>query len=310
MEARLRNTGLAATTFVFDAGESSKTRETWADLTDRMLAAGIGRDGCVIAVGGGITGDLAGFVAATYMRGIPFVIVPTSLLAMIDASIGGKTAVDSAAGKNLVGAFHQPRLVVTDPALLESLPDEEFRSGLAEAVKHGVIADPAYLDWLAAETASILAREPASTQELIVRSIRIKADFVSADERETGRRAGLNFGHTLGHAIERLSGYRVPHGHAVSIGMALEARLGESVGITARDTARAVERVLEGFGLPVALPRGLEPADVARATGSDKKAVEGRTRYALVAAPGKLARMGGDWTHPVSFEAVVSSLQA
>ena len=306
---QLSGAGISATVFPFEAGEANKTRETWADVTDRMLAAGIGRDGCVIGVGGGVTGDLAGFVAATYMRGIALVTVPTTLLAMIDASIGGKTGVDTRAGKNLIGAFHPPRLVITDAATLETLPEAEFTAGLAEAVKHGAIADAQYLAWLEAETSRILGRDPSAIQTLIRRSIEIKADFVADDEREEGRRAALNFGHTIGHAIERLTDYRLSHGSAISVGMVAEAKLGEAIGRTAPGTARSIERALRAFGLETGMPAGITIPDLVRATASDKKAAEGRVRYALVANPGRMAQAGGDWTHPVSFEQVVSALE-
>ncbi|HEV2131034.1 MAG TPA: 3-dehydroquinate synthase family protein, partial [Longimicrobiaceae bacterium] len=204
----LRGAALQATLFAFPAGEEHKTRESWAAVTDAMLTAGIGRDGAVLALGGGVPGDLAGFVAATYMRGLPWVQLPTTLLAMIDASIGGKTGVDAPAGKNLVGAFHPPRLVVADTELLRSLPLAQLRAGLAEAVKHGAIADAAYLRWIVDAGEALLAAEAESLLRLVVRSIEIKADVVARDERESGPRKMLNFGHTLGHAIEAASHYR------------------------------------------------------------------------------------------------------
>src|SRR5688572_11019243 len=190
-------------TFTVPAGEASKTRESWARLTDELLEAGFGRDSAIIAVGGGVVGDLAGFVAATFMRGIKYVQVPTSLIAMIDASVGGKTAVDTPRGKNLVGAFHQPAAVVADPAVLATLPAAHFRAGLAEAVKHGVIADAMYLARTVSEVPSLLdstARHPDAMEALIARSVEIKAEIVRRDEREHGLRQVLNFGHTIGHA--------------------------------------------------------------------------------------------------------------
>ncbi|HSH44528.1 MAG TPA: 3-dehydroquinate synthase, partial [Longimicrobiales bacterium] len=223
--SRLRQAGLAADPFTFPAGEASKNAGTWADLLESLARAGVGRDGCVIAVGGGVTGDLAGFVASTFGRGVPLVQVPTSLLAMIDASIGGKTGIDLAAGKNLAGTFHQPRIVIADPEVLETLPDAELRGGLAEAVKHGAIADGEYLEWMATGAPAILSREAQSLRHLIEVSVRIKAGFVAEDARESGARAALNFGHTVAHGIEAVSGYAVPHGQAVAMGMVVEARL-------------------------------------------------------------------------------------
>ncbi|MGH7466007.1 MAG: 3-dehydroquinate synthase, partial [Longimicrobiales bacterium] len=189
----LRGAGLNAELLAFDDRESHKTRETWAALTDRMLELRFGRDACVIAVGGGVTGDVAGFVAATYMRGIPFVQVPTTLLAMIDASVGGKTGVDTGAGKNLVGAFHSPAVVIVDPAALRTLPAVQVRSGLAEAVKHGAILDTKYFTWIGDHADDLLALDPAALAHLIARSVELKAAVVSEDPLEDGRRAILNF---------------------------------------------------------------------------------------------------------------------
>jgi 3-dehydroquinate synthase len=307
---RLVRDGLRSDVFIFEAGEPNKTRASWASLTDAMLAAGIGRDGCVIAVGGGVTTDLAGFVAATFMRGISLVLVPTSLLAMIDASIGGKTGVDSPAGKNLVGAFHFPRFVAVDPDVLRTLPDADYRAGLAEAVKHGAIADASYMNWLVANAVAVLRRDVGFVDTLILRSIEIKAALVSRDEREAGIRAALNFGHTIGHAIERLSNFTVPHGHAVAIGMVVEARLGEAEGVTLPGTASTLQRALEALGLPVALPPGLDPLRLAQATGSDKKVRSNLVRYALVARLGEIAGTEGAWTHAVATDRVVATLGA
>lgn len=277
----------------FPAGERWKTREVWADLGDRMLAAGVGRDSAVLALGGGVTGDLAGFVAATYMRGLPVVQLPTTLLAMIDASVGGKVGVDTPAGKNLIGAFHPPRAVVADTEALRTLPGEHLRAGLAEAIKHGAIADAAYLGWIDASLPALLAGDPAALGELVLRSVRIKAEVVSRDEREAGPRKALNFGHTLGHAVEALSGYELLHGEAVAVGMVLEAELGERLGITERGTAEALRAILARASLPVELPAGFAPADVVAWTRTDKKARGGMVEYALLERPGS-ASAGDD----------------
>lgn len=288
------------------AGEESKTRETWSNLTDRMLADGFGRDTLVVAVGGGVVGDLAGFVAATYMRGVPFVQVPTTLLAMIDASVGGKTGVDTAAGKNLVGAFHQPSLVVIDPSALATLPANHFRAGLAEALKHGVIADAKYFEQIAAAREST-ARDERALTGLIADSVRIKASIVARDERENGLRKVLNFGHTLGHAIESASNYRLLHGEAVAIGMALEAALAEQIGVAQAGTADAIRGALDVMGLPSAFP-ALEPGAVLAATKTDKKARAGRVEYALPARIGAMAGESSAWGIPVDDEQVATVL--
>ena len=295
--ATLQDATVRADLFTFPAGEWNKTRETWASLSDRMLAAHIGRDGAVLAFGGGVVGDLAGFVAATYLRGIPYVQVPTSLLAMIDSSIGGKTGVDVPAGKNLLGAFHQPNLVVADLDLLASLPAAQLSAGLAEAVKHGAIADPDYFDFLEREQAAILAKDGAALERVVRRSVEIKAAVVADDEREAGRRAILNFGHTIGHAIEALSKFEVPHGEAVAIGMVLEARLAEAVGVAASGTALRIVRLLENLRLPVARPDGASVDDLIQMMRGDKKVRAAAIRVALPERIGSMHHDNRDgWT--------------
>lgn len=277
--------------FTFPAGEQHKTRATWGELTDRLIAAGYRRDSAIVALGGGVTGDLAGFVAATYLRGVPFVQVPTTLLAMIDAAIGGKTGVDTAAGKNLVGAFHQPVLVLADPRLLSTVPVPSLRAGLAEAIKHGVIADPAYFGWIATSLREVLQGESddATSLHLVLRSVEIKVDIVSRDEREAGVRKVLNFGHTIGHALEHVTGYGLTHGDAVSIGMVAEAALAERLGIAETGLADTLATVCDAAGLPVKLPEGVNPAEVVTATRTDKKSRHGKVEYALPEAIGRMA---------------------
>ena len=289
----------------FAAGEWNKTRETWASLSDRMLAAQFGRDSAVIALGGGVVNDVAGFVAATYLRGVPLVQVPTSLLAMIDSSIGGKTGVDVPAGKNLLGAFHQPRVVVADPDLLGSLSSVQLAAGLAEAVKHGVIADAAYFAFLEAEYAAIFAKHAPALERLVRRSVEIKAAVVAQDEREQGRRAILNFGHTVGHAIEATSKYEVLHGEAVAIGMVYEGRLAESLGIAAAGTARRITSVLERLHLPTERPAGSQVDELVTAMRADKKVRAGEIRLALPSAIGTAHGSDGEgWTVAVGEEAL------
>ena len=282
-----------------EAGETHKTRESWARLTDEMLAKGFGRDSTIIALGGGVVGDLAGFVAATYMRGVPVVQVPTTLLAMIDASIGGKTAVDTPAGKNLVGVFHPPTAVLVDPQVLATLPLRELRAGLAEALKHGAIADGPYLHDVASSASRLLsAAGPKSDSmlSLIVRSIEIKAGIVSRDEREEGLRKILNFGHTIGHAVELVSGFSLLHGEAVAIGMALESELAELVGVARVGTAATVKESLQSAGLPTALPPGFRGDAVVEAMRSDKKGRSGRLTFALPLRIGAMAGENTGWT--------------
>jgi len=309
--ARLTAAGLDTRLFPFPAGESHKTRATWAELTDALLAARIGRDGAIIALGGGVTGDLAGFVAATFLRGLPFVQVPTSALAMIDAALGGKTAVDVPAGKNLVGAFHQPRLVVADTETLRTLPAAGLADGLAEAVKHGVIADAAYLGFLEEHAAAILARDARTLERVVARSVEIKAGIVAADPQETGRRVVLNFGHTVGHAIEAAAGFTLPHGAAVAAGMVAEARLGERIGRTAPGTASRITAAVARFALRTTPPPGLDVPALLDRMRFDKKARAGALRFALPAAIGTAD--GGDargWTTEIPVAAVRDALAA
>jgi len=309
--AALEATGRRADIFPFEAGESRKTVATWAALTEALLAAGFGRDSAVVALGGGVTGDVAGFVAATYMRGVPVVQVPTSLLAMVDASVGGKTGVDTPQGKNLIGAFHHPRLVVIDPELLRTLPDGELRSGLAEAVKHGAIADAVYLDWIEANAETLLDRDAEALTSLVRRSVEIKASFVARDPLESGPRKALNFGHTIGHAIEAALDYGIPHGYAVAIGMVAEARAGEAVGITETGTADRLREVLLRLGLPTEPPPGLDPGRLAELMGRDKKTRAARPNFALIRCPGVVARgPDGAWAHPLEAAAVHAALAA
>jgi 3-dehydroquinate synthase len=255
-------------------------------------------------------GDLAGFVAATFMRGLPVVQVPTTLLAMVDASVGGKTAVDTPAGKNLVGAFHNPAAVVIDPALLATLPADVLRSGLAEMLKHGVIADASYFDQLLQflpELATHGAAAPGFAS-LIAGSVRIKAEVVAEDTREGGLRQILNFGHTIAHAIEKVQRYAMLHGEAVAMGMVAEARLAEQIGLAGAGLATAVRGALTRAGLPTALPAGISIDAVIAETHGDKKARGGAARYALPRGIGEMEAAEGRWSVPVPDEIVHAAL--
>jgi 3-dehydroquinate synthase len=305
----LKEVGRAAHLFTFPPGEGSKTRAEWMRLTDEMLRAGFGRDSAVVAVGGGVAGDLAGFVAATFMRGIPLVQVPTSLVAMIDSSVGGKTGVDVPEGKNLVGAFHSPRLVVVDPEMAMTLSREDRAQGLAEAVKHGAILDPVYLADLEGAIPGVLDGEVGAIGRVVVRSIEIKADIVSKDERESGLRKVLNFGHTIGHAVETAGDYALPHGSCVALGMILEARLGEALGVTKVGTSKTLTRLVELLELPVHLPSGLDPDQILAFTKTDKKGRRGTPRYVLLKHLGQVAA-GEDWAREVPDDVVSSVLRS
>ncbi len=294
---------------VIPAGEAHKTRDTWARLTDGLLDAGCARDTTIVALGGGVVGDLAGFVAATYMRGVPVVQIPTTLLAMIDASLGGKTGVDTHAGKNLVGAFHAPSAVLVDVETLTTLPAEHLRAGLAEAIKHGVIADASYFAALDASLEDILAGDPARTLDAVARSVEIKLEVVRADEREHGRRKTLNFGHTIGHAIELASGFALLHGECVGIGMVLEARIAERLGVAGHGTAGAIEHILARAQLPLSRPPALDAEAVLAATRLDKKSRAGAVEYALPVRIGAMADADMTWAVRVD-DAVVREVLA
>jgi 3-dehydroquinate synthase len=294
------------------AGEAQKTRETWARLTDALLSDGFGRDSTIVALGGGVIGDLAGFVAATFMRGIPYVQVPTTLLAMVDASIGGKTGVDTSAGKNLVGAFHQPAAVLADPQTLETLPLSHLRAGFAEVIKHGVIADERYFGRVVESLPRALERRGDdwldSVTALVLRSVEIKAAVVTHDEREAGIRKTLNFGHTLGHAIEVCSSYSILHGDAVAAGMVLESQLAERAGIAEQGTLDRVRDAVRAAGLPIDRPSDQPPAALLAATRGDKKSRGGVVEYALPRRIGAMAGEDRGWTCPVSDELVLDVL--
>jgi len=305
-----RASGLAVDLFEFPAGEWNKTRDTWARLCDRMLEAELGRDTAVVALGGGVVGDVAGFVAATYLRGVPYVQVPTTLLAMLDSSIGGKTGIDVPAGKNLLGAFQQPRLVVADLDALRSLPKVQLSAGMAEAVKHGVIADADYFAFLESAHADAMAGDPATIERLVRGSIEIKAAVVTADEREQGRRAILNFGHTVAHALEATAKFAILHGEAVAIGMTYEARLAETLGIAASGTAHRIRAVLERLALPLERPGDAAVSDLLAAMRLDKKARAGAVRFAL---PHAIGTMHGDaragWTVSAPEDVIRATLE-
>lgn len=271
------------------AGERHKTLDTVRALYEGLLAAGLDRQGTIVALGGGVVGDVAGFVAASYLRGVDLVLCPTSLLAMVDASIGGKTGVDLPQGKNLVGAFKQPRAVVADVATLVTLPAAEFTAGLAEVAKHGLIADPLLWQRLMMEEWHIDPRHLASDrllradlQSLLVRAIRVKRDVIEEDPFEVGRRAVLNLGHTFAHAIEQASGYAVRHGDAVAMGLVAAARLSAALEECGPSLPRLVEAVLARLGLPTHIPPALDPAALYAAMGSDKKKEAGRLRFILL----------------------------
>jgi 3-dehydroquinate synthase len=278
----LQRAGVSVTEIVIPAGESSKDWNTLNLVFDQLLIAACGRDTTLIALGGGVVGDLAGFAAATYQRGMPFVQIPTTLLAQVDSSVGGKTAINHPLGKNMIGAFYQPRLVLADTVTLQTLSDRELRAGLAEVIKHGLLGDAVFFTWLEANIDALLARDPQALAHVIRRSCEMKAAIVAQDERESGIRAHLNLGHTFGHAIEAGLGFGVwLHGEAVAAGTLMAAELSCRLGYIKTGDVSRVKQLLVRAGLPVAGPAlGADVyLDLMR---RDKKASAGTIRYVLL----------------------------
>jgi len=285
----LREPGFAVESVAIEPGEQVKALATVERLYDDMLRCGLDRKSFVVALGGGVVGDVAGFAAATYMRGIAVVQVPTTVVAQVDSSIGGKTGVNLAEGKNLVGAFHQPRLVVIDPETLYTLEERDLRAGFAEIVKHGVIRDAVHFAWLEAYVAAFLGLDLPTLEEAIAESCRIKAAVVALDERESGLRAILNFGHTVGHALEALTDYGAfRHGEAIAIGMACAAELSMAVNNAPAADAKRVIALLERAGLPTAFS-GIETAAILAQVRRDKKVEERRLRLVLLDRIGEVS---------------------
>ncbi len=269
-------------------GEQHKNLATLASIWDALLEARCDRHTTLVALGGGVVGDITGFAAATYQRGVPFLQLPTTLLAQVDSSVGGKTGINHARGKNMIGAFHQPCCVIADIDTLATLPERELAAGLAEVIKYGLIGDRPFLDWLRGGMGALRARDPVALAEAVRRSCADKARVVAADEREQGLRALLNFGHTFGHAIETATGYsRLLHGEAVAIGMAMASELSARLGwITPEDVA-TVRELLLAAGLAVLPPPGLDPQEFLELMAADKKVAAGRLRLVLLRAIGE-----------------------
>ncbi len=294
----LRQAGLKVDRIAFPEGEASKSRKMKQYLEEHMLGMGLGRDSCVIACGGGVTGDLAGFTASTYMRGVPVVMYPTTLVAMVDSSIGGKTAIDVPEGKNMIGTFHQPRSVYIDISALDTLPRRHLLSGVAEVVKHGIIMDRDFVKVLEDRGERLLEGDPEVQKEVVMESCRIKAEVVTADEKEADYRRILNYGHTLGHAFEAASGYDLYHGEAVSLGMAMEAALAESLEILPAKERERQDALLKKLGLPVnakvvlkaLLGRAARPQEILDYVRTDKKTRQGITEYVLPVRLGQMKK--------------------
>ena len=293
---------------LIDDGEQAKAWATLDRVIDAMLAARCGRDSVIVALGGGVVGDLAGFAAAVYQRGVPFLQVPTTLLAQVDSSVGGKTAINHARGKNMIGAFHQPLAVIADVEVLDTLPDRELRAGLAEVIKHGFILDLQFVAWLEANMARLLDRDRAALSHAVRRSCELKAQVVAADEREGGLRAVLNFGHTFGHAIEAGVGYgEWLHGEAVATGMVMAAELSARTGSLRRQDADRVKALIASAGLPVKGPK-LDIERYLELMQVDKKAAGGKVRFILLDGLGR-ATLRGDLDASLVRASIAAALQ-
>jgi 3-dehydroquinate synthase len=293
LAAALTEQGVAALPVIVPPGEQTKSWAGLADVVERLLALELDRGDVVTAFGGGVVGDLAGFAAAIYKRGVDFVQIPTTLLAQVDSSVGGKTAIDVAAGKNLVGAFHQPRLVMADLDVLATLPEREMRAGYAEVVKYGLLGDFGFFEWLEANSAKVLAREPAALSHAVARSIEMKAEIVAEDETEKGRRALLNLGHTFGHALEAETGYgeALLHGEAVAAGQALAFRFSAAQGLCEAQDAGRAAAAIAAAGLPASLAdvagHPFDAERLVRHMGQDKKAEGGKLTFILARGLGQ-----------------------
>jgi len=298
--------GLQWSSFLLDDGEAHKNFANVGRALEALGQLGATRDACVIALGGGVVGDLAGFSAACWMRGIDFIQMPTTLLAMVDSSVGGKTGVNLPVGKNLAGAFHQPRAVVADIDTLTSLPEREYRAGLAEVVKGAAIGDEPFFTWLEQHAPALAARDSSAVLQAIARKVQYKADVVARDETEQGERALLNLGHTFGHALETAGHYTtLLHGEGVAIGMLLAAQLSERLGMSSAADSTRLQRLLESLGLPVTIPPGMDAQQLLALMRLDKKNSAGQLRLILWRGIGRAEIVGG-----VGETAVLATLEA
>jgi 3-dehydroquinate synthase len=304
----LEQAGASVAQIMVEDGEQAKRWQSVDAICDAMLEARCGRDTLLVALGGGVVGDLAGFAAAVYQRGIPFLQVPTTLLAQVDSSVGGKTAINHARGKNMIGAFHQPRAVIADVAVLDSLPDRELRAGLAEVIKHGLALDLEFVDWLEGSIEKLLARQPEALVHAVRRSCELKARIVADDEREAGKRALLNFGHTFGHAIEGGAGYGSwLHGEAIAAGMVMAAELSARLGLIPGGDVQRVRKLIERAGLPVAGP-ALSAELMLELMAVDKKAAKGKIRFVVLESIGR-ARVQGGVEQELVRKAILAAMQ-
>lgn len=309
LQQSLSSSSLKADLFSFPHGEQHKTRATKERLENELFEKGFGRDTCVIAIGGGVVTDLGGYLAATYCRGIPMVMIPTSLLGMVDASIGGKTGVNVPYGKNMLGCIYQPKKVVIDLSTLTSLPKKELAHGVVEMIKHGLIADSQLFEDLEKHSNELLTLNSGVLQRTIFESCRIKKEIVEQDENEIGKRRLLNFGHTIGHALEQLTDYSLPHGQAVAIGLLVESFLSVKLGGLDQDSLDRIRNVLVRYGLPLRLPSRFPIQSIMDAMSLDKKSLRSKPRFVMIDAIGSHISYDGNYCTLVEESLIKTALQ-
>lgn len=310
LENVLNQAGYKTHLYAFSAGESSKNIHTKSQLEEKMLLQGCDRDTLVLSVGGGVVGDLAGFIAATYMRGIPYIQIPTTLLAMLDSSVGGKTGIDTPQGKNLIGAFWQPKAVISDITCLQTLPKKHLINGLIEAIKIGLTSDAEGLRDLEQNLNAMLNLEEAVLIRLIQRAVQLKANIVQQDEREQHQRVILNFGHTIGHALEQLTDYQLLHGYAVALGILVESKIAQCMGMLDEHHYQYIKALLLRLHISTDELKKFDVNEVIKRTQLDKKNQSGRVRYVLLNGLGSVFEENNHFAHPVPDEIVKKAFLA
>lgn len=303
----LKDVGLNASLLKFSAGESSKNMKTVVELAGKLMEAGADRETMLLALGGGVVGDVVGFVASIFMRGVPYIQVPTTLVAQVDSAIGGKTGVDLPFGKNLLGTFYQPRVVFVSLNFLNTLPDKEFENGLAEIIKYGAIEEERILETLETNMEAVKAKDAKVMLSLVESCCRIKKAIVEIDEKEHGLRRILNFGHTVGHALETVSKYKMTHGEGVALGMIAAARVSERMGYLKKEEAHRLEKVIAQAGLPVHIPKAFGTEDILGQLSRDKKKKGDTVRFVLLKKIGMPFISGG--TEPKVIAAVIEEMK-
>lgn len=308
---KMRKSGFLVKIFSFPAGEENKNQDIVNTLQEQLLDWGMDRDGLIIGLGGGVATDIAGYVAATLLRGVEFIAIPTTLLAMVDASVGGKTGINMRQGKNLVGAFWQPTAVLIDPNVLQTLPHDCLVDGIAEMLKHGLIIDADYFEDLVKDAEKMLRLDPKTLEKMIAKSCEIKTAIVAEDERErSGKRRLLNFGHTIGHALELVSEYRISHGQAVAIGIVIEAEIAIRLGMLVPSTRERIIEAFDKYGISTKIPHAITKQKIEQAMIHDKKTKDGKPRFVLLDDVGSCDPCNGDYCTEVDQEIITEMLDA